>query len=172
VLSGQLHAPGALPPRDPLDRRLGVCPTSGVDDVVKRKFFPLPGLELRPLGHPARNQSLYRHSHSGSKSYPARKIKTKKPQKVDNELNNCAEETSRTKATIRHFSSICSYVHQILSEDVHTHVMSSQPGRKYTWSSTYDRLPSLSRSGRMPAIYRLRHKSVNRCTFCRWSYFR
>jgi hypothetical protein len=28
--------------------------------VEKRKFLTLPGLELRPLAHPARSQSLYR----------------------------------------------------------------------------------------------------------------
>jgi hypothetical protein len=27
--------------------------------MEKRKFFTLPGLELRPLTHPARSQSLY-----------------------------------------------------------------------------------------------------------------
>jgi hypothetical protein len=33
---------------------------AGRDDVEKRKFLTLPGLELRPLGHSARSQSLYR----------------------------------------------------------------------------------------------------------------
>jgi hypothetical protein len=33
----------------------------GLDDAEKRKFLPLPGLELRPLGRPGRNQSLYRY---------------------------------------------------------------------------------------------------------------
>jgi hypothetical protein len=32
----------------------------GLDEVEKRKIFPLPGLELRPLGHPVRSQSLNR----------------------------------------------------------------------------------------------------------------
>jgi hypothetical protein len=31
---------------------------AGLDDV-KRKLFSLPGLELRPLGRPARSQSVY-----------------------------------------------------------------------------------------------------------------
>jgi hypothetical protein len=31
-----------------------------LDDVEKRKFLTLPGPELRPLGRPARSQSLYR----------------------------------------------------------------------------------------------------------------
>jgi hypothetical protein len=33
---------------------------AGLDDVEKRKFLTLPGLELRPLGRPAHSQSLYR----------------------------------------------------------------------------------------------------------------
>jgi hypothetical protein len=38
----------------------------GLDDVEQRKFLTLPGLELRPLGCPARTQSLYRLRHPGS----------------------------------------------------------------------------------------------------------
>jgi hypothetical protein len=41
-------------------------PRTGLDDVEKTKFLALPGLELRPLGHPARSQSLYRLSYPGS----------------------------------------------------------------------------------------------------------
>jgi hypothetical protein len=37
-----------------------VDPRAGLDDVENRKFLTLPGLELRPLGRPARSQSLYR----------------------------------------------------------------------------------------------------------------
>jgi hypothetical protein len=37
-----------------------VDPRAGVNDLEKRKFLTLPGLELRPLGRPARSQSLYR----------------------------------------------------------------------------------------------------------------
>jgi hypothetical protein len=37
-----------------------VDPRAGLDDLEKRKFLTLPGLEFRPLGHSARNQSLYR----------------------------------------------------------------------------------------------------------------
>jgi hypothetical protein len=40
-----------------VDRRLG---GPGLDDVEKRKFLTLAGLELRPLRHPACSQSLYR----------------------------------------------------------------------------------------------------------------
>jgi hypothetical protein len=39
-----------------------VGPRTGLDDVERRKFLTLPGLELRPLGRPARSQSLYRLS--------------------------------------------------------------------------------------------------------------
>jgi hypothetical protein len=35
-------------------------PRAGLDDVEKRKFVTLLGLELRPLCHPAPSQSLYR----------------------------------------------------------------------------------------------------------------
>jgi hypothetical protein len=34
-------------------------PRAGLDDVEKRKFLILPGLELRPLGHPAHSQLLF-----------------------------------------------------------------------------------------------------------------
>jgi hypothetical protein len=37
-----------------------VDPRVGLEYVEKRKFLTLPGLELRPLGRPARSQSLYR----------------------------------------------------------------------------------------------------------------
>jgi hypothetical protein len=37
-----------------------VGPKAGLDDVEKRKFLTLPGLELQLLGPPARSQSLYR----------------------------------------------------------------------------------------------------------------
>jgi hypothetical protein len=33
--------------------------TAGLDDVEERKFLTLPGLEIRPLGRPARSQSLH-----------------------------------------------------------------------------------------------------------------
>jgi hypothetical protein len=40
-------------------------PTAGLDDVEKKKFLTLPGLELRPLGRPARSQSLFRLRYPG-----------------------------------------------------------------------------------------------------------
>jgi hypothetical protein len=40
--------------------------SAGNDDVEKRKFLTLPGLQLLPLYRPARSQSLYRLSYRGS----------------------------------------------------------------------------------------------------------
>jgi hypothetical protein len=45
-----------------------VGPRTGLDDMEKRKFLPLLGLELRPLGRPVRSQSLYRLPYPGSHS--------------------------------------------------------------------------------------------------------
>jgi hypothetical protein len=42
-----------------------VDPRAGLDDVEKRKFLTLLGLELRPIGRLARSQSLYRLSYLG-----------------------------------------------------------------------------------------------------------
>jgi hypothetical protein len=39
---------------------------AGLDDVEKRKFLTLLGLELRPLGRPAHSQSLNRLCYPGS----------------------------------------------------------------------------------------------------------
>jgi hypothetical protein len=42
----------------------------------KRKFLTLPGLELRPLSHPARNQSLFRlrlHLQGGTVTKPGKR---------------------------------------------------------------------------------------------------
>jgi hypothetical protein len=41
-------------------------PRAALDDVEKRKFLTLLGLELRPLSRPARSQSLYRLRYPGS----------------------------------------------------------------------------------------------------------
>jgi hypothetical protein len=56
--------PGCFTPwkEPPVPNWIGgwVGPRAGMDDVEKRKFLTLPGLELRPLDRPARSQSLYR----------------------------------------------------------------------------------------------------------------
>jgi hypothetical protein len=43
-----------------------VGPRGGLDDLEKRKFLTLRGLELRRLSRPARSQSLYRLCYPGS----------------------------------------------------------------------------------------------------------
>jgi hypothetical protein len=43
-----------------------VGPRAGMDEVKKRKFLTLRGLEVRPLGRPARSQALYRLNYPGS----------------------------------------------------------------------------------------------------------
>jgi hypothetical protein len=40
-------------------------PRTGLEDVEKRKFLTVPGLELLPLRHPVRSQSLYRLRYPG-----------------------------------------------------------------------------------------------------------
>jgi hypothetical protein len=60
-VSGQLHGPATLPPgKGPGTHWIGgrVDPRAGLDDVEKRKFLTLPGLELRLLVRPARSQFL------------------------------------------------------------------------------------------------------------------
>jgi hypothetical protein len=64
-VSGQLHAPAALPPGKeppPSTHWIGgwVDPRASLNNMEKWKFLTLLGLELRPLGHPACSQSLYR----------------------------------------------------------------------------------------------------------------
>jgi hypothetical protein len=46
-----------------------VDPIAGLDDLEKRKFLTLPGLELRPRSRPARSQSLYRLRYPDSITY-------------------------------------------------------------------------------------------------------
>jgi hypothetical protein len=72
LAGGELSAsrPGRFTPeeRAPGTHWIGgwVDPVAGLDDVKKKNFLSLPGLELRPLGHPARSQSLYRLRYPGS----------------------------------------------------------------------------------------------------------
>jgi hypothetical protein len=42
-----------------------VGPRAGLNGMEKSKFLTLPGLELRPLGRPARSQSLYQLRYPG-----------------------------------------------------------------------------------------------------------
>jgi hypothetical protein len=65
--------PGRFPPGESAPGthwiRGWVDPRTGLDDVEKRKFVTLQELELRPLGRPARSQSLCRLSYLGSNLY-------------------------------------------------------------------------------------------------------
>jgi hypothetical protein len=60
-----LFTPGE---RDPRTLWIGgwVGSIAGLVDMEKRKFLLPPGLELRPLGRPARSQSLYGLRYPGS----------------------------------------------------------------------------------------------------------
>jgi hypothetical protein len=60
-------------PLYPRERALGthcirgwVDPRAGLNDIEKWKFLTLPGLQLWPLGRPARSQSLYRLRYPGA----------------------------------------------------------------------------------------------------------
>jgi hypothetical protein len=57
-----------------------VGPRAGLDDVEKRTYLTPPGLELRPLGRPARSQSLYRLLYPGSDYDKYTKILVGKPE--------------------------------------------------------------------------------------------
>jgi hypothetical protein len=71
-VSGQVHAPAALPPGE---RALGthwiggwVDPEGGLDYLEKRKFLILPELELLPLSRQAHRHALYRLRYASSYS--------------------------------------------------------------------------------------------------------
>jgi hypothetical protein len=72
LVGGECSAsrPGRFNPvkRTPVSHWLGswVGPRTSLNDVDKRKFLILSGLDLRPLGRPVRSQSLYRLSYRGS----------------------------------------------------------------------------------------------------------
>jgi hypothetical protein len=56
---------------------IGGCvdPRASLDGLESRKFLPPSGLELRPLGRPARSQSLYRLLSLCSKKYTVYTLK-------------------------------------------------------------------------------------------------
>jgi hypothetical protein len=76
LLGGEWSAsrPGCFTPaeRAPGTHWIGgwVDPRAGLDDVEKRTFLTLPGLELRHLGRPASSQSLNRLHYHGSPFWP------------------------------------------------------------------------------------------------------
>jgi hypothetical protein len=82
-----------------------VGPRAGLDDVEKRKFLTLPGLELRPLGCPARSQSLYRLRYPGkSQNYfkylPKHSLKSKQFSK-NQRISEVSEILQNIKALIK-----------------------------------------------------------------------
>jgi hypothetical protein len=69
-VNDQVHASAALSPeeRAPDTHWVGgwIGFTVGLNFMEKRKILPLPRLEIRPLGRPARSQSLYPLSYPGT----------------------------------------------------------------------------------------------------------
>jgi hypothetical protein len=57
---GSLGGPQSQSGRCGEEKILDPTRTRSLDDVERRKFLTLPGLEVRPRGRPARNLSLYR----------------------------------------------------------------------------------------------------------------
>jgi hypothetical protein len=73
-----------------------VGPKAGLDDVEKRKFLIVPGFELRPLGRPARSQSLYRLRYPGS----------------------LLEDSSKKNRTIGNLNKMCGTVYEYIKKPV------------------------------------------------------
>jgi hypothetical protein len=69
-VSGQLHAPAALPPGKetlvPMDRRLGGPQSRSGRGGEEKNSQPSPEIELYNLYRPARSPALYRLSYHGS----------------------------------------------------------------------------------------------------------
>jgi hypothetical protein len=59
-INGQLYPRGKIPASRIHWIVIWEGPRTSMDDVGKGKFLTLSGLELRPLGHPACSQSLYK----------------------------------------------------------------------------------------------------------------
>jgi hypothetical protein len=65
-VSGQRHVPAALYPRYPLYRTLGGPQSRSGHRGYRKNPLPLPGIEPRSPGRPARSQTLYCLSYTGS----------------------------------------------------------------------------------------------------------
>jgi hypothetical protein len=72
-VSGQLHAPAALPPaeRAPVTHWIGgwVDLRAGLDNLEKKKFLTLPGLELRPVDSRYTDYAIPAHAASNTGIY-------------------------------------------------------------------------------------------------------
>jgi hypothetical protein len=94
-------------------------PRAGLDDTEKRKLLTLPGLTLRPLGRPARSQSLYRLCYPGSQCFRS-------------ELINFHETYVGIMATIQYTACYKgSRQQQTSSKSVHLSTVFMQQSRKY-----------------------------------------
>jgi hypothetical protein len=89
---------------DPGTHWLGgwVNPRAGLDDVVKWIFLTLPALELRPLGRPARSQSLYQ-------------LRFHFPAGTEENKTNLRIAGIQGKIQIEHLSIYCHIMRRILS---------------------------------------------------------
>jgi hypothetical protein len=111
---GQPHGPAALPsgeePRVPIWQEV-VDPRAGQNDVEERKFLILPGLELRPLGRPARTQSLYwtRYPDSWKGLMSLRKILIKKHCGTEKKTEDCRSKVKVTTLKFRNWSHSITY---------------------------------------------------------------
>jgi hypothetical protein len=87
-----------------------VGPTTGMDDVEKRKILLLPGLELRPLRRSARSQSLYRLRYPGSfYGECVRPIIHKKYERLTFIYNFCSRNVLLRQGITREFLLRCPY---------------------------------------------------------------
>jgi hypothetical protein len=87
-------------------------PRTGLDDVRRRKFLILPGLELRTLRRPASNQLLYRLGYPGSyntfgtlRSFGS-KYRNRYKNGTENHNTHTAEAECRTVFSLRGFQPI------------------------------------------------------------------
>jgi hypothetical protein len=77
-----------------------VDPRAGLDDVEKKKFLTLLGLELRPLGRPARSQPLYRLHYPGSSTNASNLLPFRNKQTHQSRLQDSAlQEDKQVEGT-------------------------------------------------------------------------
>jgi hypothetical protein len=89
-----------------------MVPRTGMEDMEEQKFLTLPRLELRPLGLPARSQSLYRLRYPGSREFYINiffKLRTWKSCEAKFIFNKCSTKEICEKLHYAH-KSIINYV--------------------------------------------------------------
>jgi hypothetical protein len=139
----RLLYPRAKSPRHPLywmGRR------AGLDEVEKRKFLTLSGLEFRPFGRPARSQSLYQLRYPGSSDMKSTNSKNTAVVGFDLEPLNLLSRYGR-KAKLKHlrapvFKPSVSIVTHLSSRhnqisSIYTYIIQIKvPKRTFTWTAT------------------------------------